>query len=326
MAAPMRVLVTGGAGFIGSHLVRVLLDRGDSVIVVDDLSTGRIENLAGLPDRRLEFREGTVAAQLADGLSDLKLDCIFHLAAAVGVKLVVESPIQCIETNVHETSVALRTAHAHKCRILLASTSEVYGKSDRVPFAEGDDVTYGSTGEPRWSYAYSKAIDEHLGLAWHRDENLEVVVARFFNTVGPRQRGRWGMVLPRFIAAALRGEPLRVHGDGLQERCFVDVRDVAPLLPELLDSKEASGQVVNVGHDEPISIKALAERVVAVLNSSSAIELIDIADDYGREIEDLRRRVPDLGRLRTWTDFVPVIGLDQTILDTAEEIQSRSRA
>ncbi len=324
MAAPRCVLVTGGAGFIGSHLVRVLLDRGDNVVVVDDLSTGRIENLAGLPESRVEFREGTVAEHLAGCLRELELDCIFHLAAAVGVKLVVESPIKCIETNVHETSVVLRTAHAHRCRILLASTSEVYGKSDRVPFAEGDDVAYGSTAEPRWSYAYSKAIDEHLGLAWHRDEGLRVVVARFFNTVGPRQRGRWGMVLPRFITAALRGEPLRVHGDGFQERCFVDVRDVAPLLPQLLDAEEASGQVVNVGHDETISIKGLAERVVAVLGSKSTIEMVDIADDYGREIEDLRRRMPDLTRLRGWTGFVPSIELDQTIVDTADEIRSRS--
>ncbi|MDP7070077.1 MAG: GDP-mannose 4,6-dehydratase [Phycisphaerales bacterium] len=325
MATPRPALVTGGAGFIGSHLVGVLLERGERVVVVDDLSTGRIENLDGLPPGRLEFREGTVAEHLGNG-SDLKPGRIYHLAAAVGVKLVVDSPIRCIENNVHETSIVLRTAHTHRCPILLASTSEVYGKSDQIPFSEGDDVSYGPTSEPRWSYAYSKAIDEHLGLAWHRDEGLHVVVARFFNTVGPRQRGRWGMVLPRFIGAALRDEPLHVHGDGLQERCFVDVRDVAPVLPDLLSAPEAAGQVVNVGHDETISIQALAERVVAVLGSRSTIRQVSIAEDYGREIEDLRRRVPDLTRLRALTDFRPKFGLDQTIADTAAALQAGGQA
>ena len=315
-----KVLVTGGAGFIGGHLVRELLARGDQVTVIDDLSTGRRENLAGLPSDRLEFLEGTVRTCLQGSVAETAFNEIYHLAAAVGVKLVVESPIRCIETNVHETSVVLHVAAGLGCPVLLASTSEVYGKSDRIPFAEEDDVVYGPTTEPRWSYACSKAIDEHLGLAWHREAGLPVVIARFFNTVGPGQRGRWGMVLPRFVTCALSGESLRVHGDGLQERCFIDVRDVVPLLPQLLGDSRAHGSVLNVGHDHPISILDLARRVIDVLGSTSEIEFMDIEDDYGRPIEDLWRRVPNLDRLHSITDRRPSIDLDSTILATAQAI------
>jgi UDP-glucose 4-epimerase len=315
-----KVLVTGGAGFIGGHLIAELLARGDHVTVIDDLSTGRRDNLGGFPSDRVTFLEGTVRARLVGDVAATPFDEMYHLAAAVGVKLVVESPIQCIETNVHETSVVLHVAAEHGCPVLLASTSEVYGKSDRIPFEEGDDVVYGPTTEPRWSYACSKAIDEHLGLAWHREAGLPVAIARFFNTVGPRQRGRWGMVLPRFVANALSGNPLRVHGDGLQERCFIDVRDVAPLLPVLLGDPRAHGAVINVGHDQPISILDLASRVIDVLGSSSEIEFMDIEDDYGRPIEDLRRRVPKLDRLHAITGRRPSIDLEDTIRATAESI------
>lgn len=319
-----KVLVTGGAGFIGGHLVRELLTRGDHVTVIDDLSTGRRENLAGARPDQLEFLEGTVRERLAGAVAKATFSQIYHLAAAVGVKLVVESPIRCIETNVHETSVVLHMAAELGCPVLLASTSEVYGKSDRIPFAEDDDVVYGPTTEPRWSYACSKAIDEHLGLAWHRETGLSVVITRFFNTVGPGQRGRWGMVLPRFIASALEGRPLRVHGDGLQERCFIDVRDVAPLLPHLLGDKRAHGAVLNVGNNHAISILDLARLVIDVLGSSSEVEFIDIAEDYGRPIEDLRRRVPCLDRLRRVVDRRPSIALEDTIVATARVIAAEA--
>lgn len=321
MADPRQVLVTGGSGFIGSHLVATLIARGDHVVVIDDLSTGRQSNLDGLPDDQLQFIESTVHDQVGAG-SLPAFDEIYHLAAAVGVKLIVDSPVQCIENNVHETSLMLRMAAERGCPILIASTSEVYGKSERLPFSEDDDVIYGPTTEPRWSYACSKAIDEHLALGWHTSSGLPVVITRFFNTVGPRQRGRWGMVLPRFVAAALRGEPLHVHGDGTQERCFVDVRDVAPALPRLLSNSNAHGRVVNIGHDESVSINDLAARVIAVLGSSSDIKFVSVADDYGRDIEDLQARVPDLRRLRSLCKFQPTFDLDQTILDTAAAMRA----
>jgi UDP-glucose 4-epimerase len=319
-----KVLVTGGAGFIGGHLVRVLIARGDDITVIDDLSTGRAENLAGCPDGQVTFLRGTVRDTLGGPLATSHFDEMYHLAASVGVKLVVDSPIQCIENNVHETSVVLRAAASLGCPILLASTSEVYGKSERIPFAEGDDVMYGATTEPRWSYACSKAIDEHLGLAWHRDIGLPVLITRFFNTVGPGQRGRWGMVLPRFIRQAIAGNPLRVHGDGLQERCFIDVRDVAPMLPRLLGDELAHGTVLNVGNDQSISILALAELVIETLGSSSIIEHVDVADDYGRPIEDLRKRVPDLTRMRKFLPNLPAHNLHSTILATADAIRGRA--
>jgi UDP-glucose 4-epimerase len=312
-------MVTGGAGFIGGHLVAALVRRGDHVVVLDDLSTGLRQNLDGLPDGSVQFIEGTVHDRVEDA-SIPPCSEIYHLAASVGVKLVVERPVQCIENNVHETSLVLRAAARHGCPVFIASTSEVYGKSEAVPFHEDDDVVYGATTEPRWSYACSKAVDEHLALGWHAAQGLPVTIGRFFNTVGPGQQGRWGMVLPRFVRAAMLGSPLRVHGDGTQERCFIDVRDVAPLLPEILATPEAIGKVINIGHDQSISIDALARRVVAVLDSDSDIVHVDVADDYGRPIEDLHRRVPDLSRLRSLCNFTPAYGLDRTILDTAAQM------
>lgn len=318
-----NILVTGGAGFIGSHLVEQLVSEGDRVTVVDDLSTGRRTNLAAVDPTRLEFIEGELSAVLPT-LDPQQFHEIHHLAAAVGVRLVVDQPVRVIETNVHETLAILRFSSGGNVPTLLASTSEVYGKSDRVPFAEDDDLVLGPTTEPRWAYACSKAIDEFLGLAWHRDGGLPVVIARFFNTVGPRQVGTWGMVLPRFVEAALAGEPLLVYGTGEQTRCFCDVRDVVNILPRLLREPTAIGNVLNIGRDDSISIAALAQLVVDVLDSESAIEQISYEAAYGRSIEDMVHRRPDVSRIRSIFRFEPSISLEQTIRDLAEERQSQS--
>ncbi len=327
MAAPddRRTLVTGGAGFIGSHLVRRLLDDGRRVVVIDDCSTGRPENLAGLEGRGLELLRGTVSERLPD-LDPASVGLVYHLAAAVGVRLVVERPVETIETNVLETSAVLRFAAAAAAPLFLASTSEIYGKSERTPFAEDDDVVYGPTTLHRWSYACSKAIDEFLALAWHREHGLPVVVGRFFNTVGPGQVGRWGMVLPRFVEAARAGRPIEVHGDGRQVRCFCDVRDVVRVVPRLLEDPACHGRVFNVGHDEPISIGELAERVRRRLGSSSEIVHVPYAEAFGAGFEDLRARVPDLARIREATGWRPEVSLDETIDAIARHVAARAAA
>lgn len=322
--------MTGGAGFIGSHLVEHLVASGEDVVVVDDLSTGREENLAEVLDRDEECVQ-FVRSDLSDWLGKLpsstRFDRIFHLAAAVGVRLVVEDPVRTIETNIYQTSAVLRFALAGRTPLLLASTSEVYGKGVKSPFSEDDDMIYGPTSRSRWSYGCSKAIDEYLALANHRDNGLPVTVARFFNTVGPRQVGDYGMVLPRFIECALQGRPLEVFGDGLQSRCFVDVRDVVPVLPRLLEEPGCSGRVFNVGTDAPISIMELAELVIRVLESESRIKVVPYAQAYTQGFEDLQIRVPDLTRIREAIGFQPATGLEATIRDiaaamTAREVQS----
>jgi UDP-glucose 4-epimerase len=316
--------VTGGAGFIGSHLVDRLLARGERVIVVDDLSTGSEANLRDArihAGDRLHFIRATVSDVARTDLPEAP-SRIFHLAAAVGVRRVMEQPVQSIETNVIETSAALRIAGRHEAPILIASSSEVYGKAAKLPFAEGDDVVYGPTGVVRWSYGCAKALDEWLGLAAWREQGLPVVIARIFNTVGPRQIGRWGMVLPRFVDAALVGRALEIHGDGLQSRCFADVRDVTHALDALLGSADAAGGVFNVGSDEPITIRALAERVVRQLKSGSALVHLPYETAYGPGFEDLRARQPDLTRIRRAIGFAPRIGLDQTIADLAQAIRT----
>jgi UDP-glucose 4-epimerase len=321
--------MTGGGGFIGSHLSELLLDRGDTVTVVDDFSTGRRGNLAtvrSVPSRIDRYRviEGTVSTVLPS-LSPLDFDCVYHLAAAVGVRMVVERPIHTIETNVHEASAVLRFCAERTLPVLIASTSEVYGKGVRVPMREDDDVVYGSTAFSRWCYACSKAIDEYLALAYHRDFGLPAVIARFFNTVGPRQIGEYGMVLPRFVAAAIAGRDLEVHGDGMQSRCFCDVRDVVRVLPRLVETPACHGRVFNIGREEPITIRALAELVVSTLGSPSAIRMVPYDQAFAAGFDDLLVRQPDLSRIRAAVGFAPEIPLVQTIRDLAVELESRRR-
>lgn len=320
-SANRHVLVTGGAGFIGSHLVEHLCARGDRVTVIDNLSTGRRENLARVPEARVSLLEGDVS-EILPSLRPQDYGEIYHLAAAVGVRLVIDEPIRTIETNVHETSAVLRFAAGAGIPTLLASTSEVYGKGVRTPFAEDDDVIYGPTIYSRWSYACSKAIDEYLALAYHREKHLPITIARFFNTVGPRQVGDYGMVLPRFVTAALAGETIEVYGDGKQSRCFCDVRDVVPVLPRLVVEPACHGRVFNVGHDRPIEILALAELVRDTLKSGSEIRLIPYEEAYAVGFEDMRRRQPDLTRIRAAVGFEPRIPLEQTISDLAAHLAS----
>ncbi|MDX2147841.1 MAG: GDP-mannose 4,6-dehydratase [Planctomycetota bacterium] len=342
---PRRVLLSGGSGFIGSHLAEHLLARGDFVTVVDNLATGRRSNLPQAHER-LRFLEADLADALHAFGKGETFDEIYHLAAAVGVRLVVEKPIEAIETNVGLTSALLRFAvraapGGLPAPTLIASSSEVYGKPSRAVFSEEDDVVYGPTSVTRWSYACSKAIDEYLALAHARHSALPVVVVRFFNTVGPRQVGDYGMVLPRFVRAALLGEDLLVHGDGEQTRCFCDVRDVAPALPRFLSQTRCHGRVFNLGSDEIISIASLAAFVVRTLDSRSKVRTIpysaafagaagdraashEATDGQAGEravgFEDLRHRKPDLRRVREAIGFQPIIGLEQTIRDLAAEI------
>lgn len=326
----LRTLVTGGAGFIGSYLIERLLDRGDSVTVVDNLSTGRLQNLDRVRrdparSRRLRVIAREVSATLPS-LDPRDFDRIYHLAAAVGVRLVLEEPIRTIETNVQEASALLRFAAETQTPTLMASTSEVYGKSAKTPFAEDDDVVYGPTVYSRWSYACSKAIDEYLALAYHAQHALPVTIVRFFNTVGPRQVGRYGMVLPRFVRAALRGDPLEVHGDGSQSRCFCDVRDAVPALLALLEDRRHAGRVFNLGRDEIVSIRELAELVIRTLGSSSTIRFIPYEEAFASGFDDLLVRQPDLSRIRQAIGFRPTISLEQTIRDIAAELSERPEA
>lgn len=322
-----NILISGGAGFIGSHLADLLLARGDSVTVVDDLSTGRRHNL---PERHQRLR--FIEADLGDMLRVLgpgeRFDQIYHLAAAVGVRLVMENPIRTIETNVELTSAVLRFALERRhdacpsgIPTLIASTSEVYGKGTRVPFGEDDDAVYGPTTMSRWSYAYSKAIDEHLALAYHAKHGLPTVVVRLFNTVGPRQVGTYGMVIPRFIGAALAGRPLEVHGDGSQSRCFCHVSDVVRAMPDLLDRPACLGRVFNLGSDQGVTIRALADLVLRATGSSSPVRLVPYHEAYPAGFEDLRERRPDLARIREAIGFRPTIPLDRIVAEMADWVK-----
>ena len=316
----MKALITGGAGFVGSHLAEALLARGDEVQVLDNLSTGSIDNVEHLKGQR-GFRytidsvmNEPVAAELID-----RADVVFHLAAAVGVRLIVESPVNTIETNVHGTEMVLKLANKKKKKVLLASTSEVYGKSQAVPFREDTDLVLGPTHKGRWSYACSKAIDEFLALAYHKEKRLPVVVFRLFNTVGPRQTGRYGMVIPNLVKQALLGHPLTVYGDGTQSRCFTYVSDVVGVLLKLADHEGAVGQVLNVGNDrEEVTISDLARRVKERTRSRSEIVKVPYDQAYEEGFEDMPRRVPDLSRLRALTGYEPRVHLDE-ILDRVIE-------
>jgi UDP-glucose 4-epimerase len=318
----MKVLVTGGAGFIGSHLCDRLLDDGHRVTAFDDLSTGSLDNLESARARpRFSFVRGSVldpkrTRPLVEGS-----DAVAHLAAAVGVMLVVNSPVRTIETNIRGTEVVLQAAARRRTPVLLASTSEVYGKGTRVPFSEEDDSVLGPPDHGRWSYAASKLVDEFLAMAYGWERKLPVVIARLFNTVGPRQSGRYGMVIPRFVTQALAGGPITVFGDGRQTRCFAHVDDVTGALVRLLGSKKARGRAFNVGSDSEISIGALARLVRRRVNPKAAIRFVPYGRAYGPGFEDLRRRVPDLARLRRLFRWRPKQGIESIIDSVAASLR-----
>lgn len=317
-AIPKPVIVTGGAGFIGSHLVERLLATGRRVVVIDDFSTGTRDNLHAVSSHpALEI----IASRVSDceRLATLvaEADFIFHLAAAVGVELVVKSPIYTIETNLHETEVLLKLAAAHGVPTLVASTSEVYGKSTREAFSEEDDLLIGPPHQSRWSYACSKLMDEFLALAYAKEQQLPVTIARFFNTVGPRQTGRYGMVLPRFIAAARAGKPLQIYGDGQQSRCFCFVGDTVEALLRLQSTPAARGQIFNIGGTEETTIAALAELVRTTLGSASKLEFIPYAEAYAPGFDDMRRRKPVVDKLARLTGYKPETSLREIVRLTA---------
>ncbi|PYQ27444.1 MAG: nucleoside-diphosphate sugar epimerase [Acidobacteria bacterium] len=307
----MRVLITGGAGFIGSHLADAYLGRGDEVTIIDDLSTGSIHNIEHIKKHpRFHYTIDSVqnypiVTELVDGC-----DVVFHLAAAVGVKLIVESPVRTIETNVRGTEVVLAAANKKKKKVLIASTSEVYGLSDQVPFREDGNLVMGATTKGRWSYACSKAIDEFLALAYWREKKLPTIVVRLFNTVGPRQTGQYGMVIPTLVKQALAGRPLTVYGDGKQTRCFGYVGDIVDALVKLMDREEAVGQVFNIGSNEEVSIATLAERIRELTGSSSEIVFVPYSEAYEEGFEDMPRRVPDISKISALVGFRPKTSLD----------------
>ena len=308
--------LTGGAGFIGSHLTEAILAGGDRVLSIDNLSTGSMDNVThflGHPNHRFEQASITDRGVMERMASEA--DVIVHLAAAVGVKLIVEHPVQTIETNVMGTEEILRVALRNKCRVLIASTSEVYGKGSKFPFAEEDDVLLGATSKSRWAYAASKMVDEFLGLAYCREFGLDVVPFRLFNTIGPRQTGQYGMVVPRFIRQALGGEPITVYGDGSQRRCFCDVRDVVPAILGLAGHSDAPGRVYNIGGTEEVSIQELAERVVEMTGSDSQITKVPYSEAYAPGFEDMERRVPDTERIHELLGWKPKRGLREILSD-----------
>jgi UDP-glucose 4-epimerase len=322
----MRYLITGGSGFIGSHLCERLLDDGHSVLALDDLSTGRYENVAHLEGREgFELRVASVTDETVVERCVTECKGVFHLASAVGVRLVVDQPVKTIETIVNGTDVVLRSCARYRRPVLLTSTSEVYGKSEKIPFAEGDDCVMGPTTTRRWAYACAKALDEFLALAHWYQTRLPVVVVRLFNTVGPRQTGRYGMVIPRFVAQGLAGEPITVYGDGMQTRCFAHVLDVVGALAGLIGRGDAAGQVFNIGNDEEISIMALAERIRTLTGSKSLIRKIPYGEAYTAGFEDMQRRVPDLTKIRRLTGYRPTRNLEQILADILAEMPSSER-
>jgi UDP-glucose 4-epimerase len=321
----MRYLITGGSGFIGSHLSERLLNEGHSVLALDDLSTGRYENVAAFEGRPgFELRVGSVTEPRL--VESCVTDCqaIFHLASAVGVRLVVEQPVKTIETIVNGTDIVLRAAARYRRPVLITSTSEVYGKSDKFPFAEGDDCVMGPTNTRRWAYACAKALDEFLALAHWHEARLPVVIARLFNTVGPRQTGRYGMVIPSFVAQGLKGEPITVFGDGKQSRCFAHVSDVVGALISLMAHPQARGEVFNIGNDEEVTILALAERVRSLTGNKSPIRLVPYSEAYTAGFEDMVRRVPDLTKIRKLIGYRPTRNLDQILADILADQTEKS--
>lgn len=325
----MRVLITGGAGFIGSHLAEALLSAGHRVTIMDDLSTGRFENIAHLVGQpAFHFAIDSITNDMVLDRLTSECDMVFHLAAAVGVELIVRQPVHTIQTNVMGTEAVLRTAARYRARVLIASTSEVYGKGSRVPFSEEDDVLLGPTKKNRWAYAASKMVDEFLGLAYYHEKNLPVTIMRFFNTVGPRQTGRYGMVVPRLVGQTLAGQPLTVYGDGQQSRCFCDVADVVRAALALAERSDTVGEVFNVGGTEEITILNLARLILQVLTPQSPptvddprIRFVPYADAYAPGFEDMRRRVPDTSKLHALTGWTPAVPLAETIQRVADALR-----
>jgi len=319
----MNVLITGGAGFIGSHLAELHLQRGDWVTVIDDLSTGTMRNIQHLKSNRRfsyvveDVANRRVTAELVD-----VADAVYHLAAAVGVKLIVEKPVHTISTNLKGTEVVLDMAAKKGKRVVIASTSEVYGKGERLPFHEDNDLVLGATRRARWAYACSKAMDEFMALAYHREKQLPVIVVRLFNTVGPRQTGQYGMVVPTFVKQALEGRPLTVYGDGTQQRCFAHVGEVVQCLVGLLDNPRSVGEVVNIGSRNEISILELAEKVKELTGSSSEIVMVPYAEAYAEGFEDMMRRIPDVSRLKELVGIAPEKGIDDIIRSIVDDLRN----
>jgi len=322
----MRALITGGAGFIGSHLADALLAQGHTVVAVDNLTTGRADNVAHLtsqPGFQFVYESATNETVMDRLVSEC--DVIFHLAAAVGVELIVKDPVWTIETNLEGTEMALKLARRYRKKILIASTSEVYGKSADIPFREDADRVMGPTSKSRWSYAESKAIDEFLALAYYKQFSVPIVIARFFNTVGPRQTGSYGMVIPRLVQQALRGEPLTVYGDGSQSRCFCNVRDTVRAVMELAVSPKAVGEIFNIGSQEEITIRALAERVLARTGSAAGLKFVPYDQAYEAGFEDMQRRVPSLAKIKAVIGWEPTVPLDVTLDEVIEYFRGAGR-
>ena len=312
--ADLRFLVTGGAGFVGSHLIHALLKHGATVTIIDDLSTGSMDNIRPfLNNPRFRFVIDSITNEMVLDRLTSEADIVFHLAAAVGVKMIVERPVHTIETNVMGTERVLKTALRYQVKVILASTSEVYGKGSKIPFNEEDDVLLGPTCRSRWAYAASKMVDEFLGLAYHREYDLPVSIIRLFNTVGVRQTGTYGMVIPRFVQQALCGEPLTVFGDGQQSRCFCNVRDVVRAIIDLAMHPDAVGKVFNIGNTEEITIHDLALKIIEITNSSSSVKMMSYEDFYARGFEDMRRRKPDISSVQKMINWNPTISLEETL-------------
>jgi len=323
----MKILITGGAGFVGSHLADKLIKDGNEITVIDDLSTGRYANVEHLEDQK-SFRLiiDTVLNQPLMEELIRETDRVYHMASAVGVRLIMEQPVKTIETIFHGTDVVLKFSSRYRKRVLIPSTSEVYGKGASIPFAEGDDLLTGATDKHRWAYACAKTLDEFLALAHWKETRLPVVVVRLFNTVGPRQTGQYGMVVPRFVQAALKNEPIPVFGDGTQARCFGHVADVVEGLAKMLETPACFGQVINLGNDEEVSIAGLATRAISLTESSSEIKFVPYEEAYGEGFEDMQRRVPSLEKAKRLIGYKPTRTLDNIINDVAGEYRKTAAA
>ncbi|MCF7919533.1 MAG: GDP-mannose 4,6-dehydratase [Candidatus Cloacimonetes bacterium] len=311
----MKILITGGSGFIGSHLVEKLLARGHHIAVIDNLSTGKFSNIKPfLRNPRFSYTIDTILNRKVLKKLIEECDQIYHMAAAVGVKFIIDNPLQSLKVNITGTDNVLEFANEYKRKVLIASTSEIYGKSDQIPFKEDADRLLGSTHISRWSYSSSKAIDEFLALAYHREKRLPIVIVRCFNTVGPRQTGQYGMVIPKFVKSALLNHPITIFGDGKQSRCFCDVEDVTDGMIRLMDDKKAEGEIFNIGNDQSITIEELAHLVKKMTNSNSRIEYINYEDAYEEGFEDMRRRVPDLTKIKELIKYEPKHDLENILI------------